>query len=104
MIIVKLDMTQPGSGIALITGDHGFPDSPLALVGRHAKTRWYVEDSYGDKDQVGEMPRPDFYATDASAVKVTKRWMRSLGIDPDADHVRIDQEREYRACPSTATA
>jgi hypothetical protein len=95
MIIVKLDMTAPGSGIALITGNHGFPDSPQALIGKHSPTRWYAEDSYGDKDRDGKAVRPDFYATDASAVKATKRWMRSLGIDPDADDVRIDQEREY---------
>lgn len=94
MIIVKLDMTGPGRGIALITGKHGFPVSPQALIGKHSKTRWYVEDSSGDRGRDGET-RPDFHETDTSAVKVTKRWMRSLGIDPDADGVRIDQEREY---------
>jgi hypothetical protein len=95
VIIVKLDMTGPGRGLALIAGDHGFPESPQALVGKHTKTRWYVEDSYGDKSQDGQTTRPDFYATDDSALKVTKRWMRSLGINPDAEDVRIDQDREY---------
>lgn len=95
MIIVKLDMTAPGSGIALITGSHGFPECPQALIGKHSPTRWYAEDSYGDKDRDGEAIRSDFYETAASALKVTKRWMQSLGIDPDADDVRIDQEKEY---------
>lgn len=95
MIIVKLDMTAPGSGIALITGNHGFPDSPQALIGKHSPTRWYAEDSYGGKGRDRKTARPDYYGTEASAVKATKRWMRSLGIDPDADNVRIDQEREY---------
>lgn len=95
MIVVKLDMTGPGRGVALVAGDHDFPESPQALVGKHSETRWYVEDSYGDKGRDGETGRPDFRATDASAVKAVKRWLRHLGIDPDAEHVRIDQEREY---------
>lgn len=95
MIIVKLDMTAPGSGIALITGDHGFPNCPQALLGKHSKSRWYVEDSYGDKDRDGETTRSNFYDVESSALRATKRWMRKLGIDPDADGVRIDQEGEY---------
>lgn len=95
VIVVKLDMTRPGSGIALIEGDHGFPESPQALVGKHSKSRWYIEDSYGDCGRDGDTVRSDFHDTGTSALNVTKRWMRSLGIDPDADNVRIDQDREY---------
>jgi hypothetical protein len=96
VIVVKLDMTGPGRGLALITGDHGFPESPQALIGKHTESRWYVEDSYGDKDRDGQTTRADFYGTDRSALKAVKRWMRALGIDPDdTDLVRIDQDREY---------
>lgn len=94
-IVVQLDYTAPGSGIALITGDHGFEESPQALVGRNGKAgRWYAEDSYGDLGKDGE-PRADIHVRGTSAIQAVKRWARELGLDPDAENFRIVGERDY---------
>lgn len=94
-ITVRLDYTAPGSGIALITGDHGFAESPQALVGRNGKAgRWYAEDSYGDLGKDGQ-PRADIHVRGTSAIQAVKRWAGELGLDTDAEDFRIIGERDY---------
>jgi hypothetical protein len=70
-IEVKLDLTAPGSGIALLTGPHGFEEDP--------------QDRDGNE-------RPDFYGTAPSAVKAVHKWLRHLGLDAETTPVTVDKE------------
>lgn len=89
-IVVKLDLTAPGSGLALVTGDHGFEEDPQAQLGKAGKG-WYASDDYHDLDRDGN-ERPDFYGTAASAVKAVKKWLGHLGLDPETTPIRVEKE------------
>lgn len=95
-IVVRVDMTEPGRGLILVTGGHGFPESPQAQLGRNGR-RWYVEDAYGDLNRDGETTRQDYFNSTAPTIReAVVRWLDHLGIEPDADHVHIGEpEREY---------
>lgn len=89
-VTVKLDLTAPGSGIALLTGPHGFEEDPQAQLGKAGKS-WYASDDYRDLDRDGN-ERPDFYGTAPSAVKAVRKWLRHLGLDAETTPVTVDKE------------
>jgi hypothetical protein len=95
-IAVHVDMTAPGRGIVLVVGPHGFQQSPQGLLGK-TRAAWYLEDYYGDLGRDGITPRTDYLDTTASTLReAVERWLRHLGIDPEAEHVHIEKpEREY---------
>jgi hypothetical protein len=97
MITANVDLTAPGKGIILLTGDHGFPEDPQALLARHGggtTGAWTLCDDYADLDRDGETVRKSFYTPTARSIAVAvERWVRHLGID-SADVV-IEKSKEY---------
>lgn len=94
MITARVDLQTRGSGIVLITGAHGFLESPQALLGRQ-DGKWYAEDDNADGDtwRDGVTVRPSFFELAKERDAVVRKWLRHLEIDP-AD-VEIVTEREY---------
>lgn len=91
-ITANVDLQERSRGIVLLTGAHGFPEAPQALLGRQ-DGKWYAEDSYGDKDRDGVTERPNFFGLAKERDAVVRKWLRHLGIDPI--NVEIKTEREY---------
>lgn len=92
MITANVDLTEPAKGIVLLTGDHGFPVDPQALLSEH-DDRWHIEDSYGDPYRDGTGERHTFLDAAEERDDVVRKWLTGLGIDP-AD-VDIKTEVEY---------
>lgn len=97
MIVAKVDMSKPGEGLILLTGDHGFPKEPMARLKRHGpgnRGAWTLHDHYGDPDRDGRTARRDFYTPTARSIKVAvERWAKHLGIDPT--DIEIKKSRMY---------
>jgi hypothetical protein len=97
MITANVDLTAPGRGVILLTGDHGFPEDPQAVLKRHGggtAGAWTLHDDYGDLDRDGQTARKSFYTPTARSIAVAvERWVRHLGIDI-AD-VKVVKKKEY---------
>lgn len=96
-VVVHLDMTEPDRGIALITGEHGYPESPQARLNLDGDG-WTLDDAYGDLDRDGESARDDFTVTDSGTGTeglkgAARSWLAYLDIDPAA--VRFDVGSKY---------
>lgn len=79
-VIANVDMTAPSSGIILVTGEHGYPECPQALLGKDIDGQWYLEDAYGDLDKGGEATRDDFYNTADEVDEVVRKWLAYLDL------------------------
>lgn len=92
-MIAKVDLTEPRKGIVLLTGKHGFPEDPQALLGPAGETGWSIDDSYGDLGRDGETERDNFFSTGGTRPRVLRNWFRHLGVNPE--DVTVKTEREY---------
>lgn len=89
-IIACVDMTEPGKGIAMLTGGHGYPASPQAVL-RQDGTGWGIDDSYGDLDRNGGTARPDFFSVAGTRRSAIRKWLRHLRLNPDDVEIRVNQ-------------
>jgi hypothetical protein len=89
MVTANVDMQEPTSGIILVTGNHGYPECPQALLGKDGE-EWYVEDSYGDLDRDGKTARKDFFEKARTRKGAIRKWLAHLGLEAE-----IKTEREY---------
>lgn len=94
MITANVDMQTPTSGIILVTGGHGYRESPQALLGKDGD-KWYVEDAYGDLDRAGESTRDDFYETADTQEAAIRKWLAYLELDAEIQ-VNYEYERGGR--------
>lgn len=90
-IVVNVDLQSRSSGIALITGPHGFPECPQGLLGRQ-EGQWYLEDAYGDMGCSGTEPRESFFDLARKRDSVIEKWLRHLEIDPSDVEIKTDRE------------
>jgi hypothetical protein len=90
-IVANVDLQERGSGIVLVTGPHGFPESPQGLLGRQ-EGKWSLEDSYGDTERDGATLRKSFFGLARKREAVIEKWLRHLGIDPGTVEIKTDRE------------
>lgn len=101
-IIANVDLTErsegrASKGIVLLSGDHGFPKSPQAVLGRSG-TGWSASDDYGDLGRDGQV-RPDFFEVAGTRRAVLNKWFRHLGLDPE--DIKTETHAEYQLTPGS---